>query len=101
MNSRLLLTSPAPAARPRRSDPVRPSGCTSFKLRQVTRRVSRHFDRIVGEAGLKTTQYSLLSHIERFGPIGPGELARRMAMDASTLTRNMKPLLAQGWARLG
>ena len=84
-----------------REAPATPSGCTHFKLRQLTRRVSRHFDRIIGSAGIKTTQYSLLSHIERLGPIGPGELARRMSMDASTLTRNLKPLLKQGWAELG
>lgn len=78
-----------------------PSGCTSFRLRQLTRRVGQHFDRIVGAAGIKTTQYSLLTHIERLGPIRPGDLARRMSMDASTLTRNLKPLLHQGWAELG
>jgi len=78
-----------------------PTGCTNFKLRQLTRRVSQHFDRIVASAGLKTTQYSLLSHIERLGPVSPGELARAMTMDASTLTRNLKPLLKLGWAELG
>ena len=90
---RNLRSIPEPAAAPQ--------GCTNFKLRQLTRRVSQHFDRIVGAAGLKTTQYSLLSHIERFGPIRPSELARRMSMEASTLTRNLKPLLHHGWAELG
>jgi hypothetical protein len=27
-----------------------PAGCTNFKLRQLTRRVSQHFDRIVAPA---------------------------------------------------
>jgi DNA-binding MarR family transcriptional regulator len=78
-----------------------PAGCTNFKLRQLTRRVTQHFDRIVAPAGLKTTQYSLLSHIERLGPVPPGELARAMTMDPSTLTRNLKPLIKLGWAALG
>jgi DNA-binding MarR family transcriptional regulator len=78
-----------------------PKGCTNFRLRQLTRRVSQHFDRIIGAVGIKTTQYSLLTHIERLGPLRPGELARAMSMDASTLTRNLKPLLAQDWAELG
>ncbi len=99
------MSSLAPAAS-RKRGPVRPPvatpvGCTNFKLRQLTRRVSQHFDRIIGAAGLKTTQYSLLSHIERLGPLRPGELARAMAMDPSTLTRNLKPLLKLGWAELG
>jgi DNA-binding MarR family transcriptional regulator len=78
-----------------------PRGCTSFKLRQLTRRVSQHYDRVVGECGLKTTQYSLLSHIDRLGPVRPSDLAAAMAMDASTLTRNLQPLLERGWARVG
>ncbi len=78
-----------------------PRGCTNFKLRQLTRRVSQHYDRVVGSCGLKTTQYSLLSHIERLGPIRPGDLAAAMAMDASTLTRNLQPIVAHGWAEVG
>ena len=78
-----------------------PVGCSSFKLRQLTRRVSQHFDHIVGSAGLKTTQYSLLSHIAKLGPVRPGELAAAMEMDASTLTRNLQPLLKQGWVEVG
>ena len=80
---------------------IAPRGCTNFKLRQLTRRVSQHYDRAVGAAGLKTTQYSLLSHIERLGPIRPSDLAAAMTMDASTLTRNLQPLVAQGWAEIG
>ena len=87
------------------SDPsaqgVGPRGCTSLKLRQLTRRVGAHYDRVVGEAGLKTTQYSLLSHIVKLAPIRPGELANAMEMDASTLTRNLQVLVAQGWATVG
>ncbi|MEG0003875.1 MarR family winged helix-turn-helix transcriptional regulator [Comamonas sp.] len=78
-----------------------PKGCTNLKLRQLTRLVTRHYDHYTAAAGLKTTQYSLLSHVERLGPIRPGDLARSMQMDASTLTRNMQPLVAQGWLRIG
>ncbi|MEG1770104.1 MAG: MarR family winged helix-turn-helix transcriptional regulator [Comamonas sp.] len=78
-----------------------PQGCTNLKLRQLTRLVTRHYDHYTAAAGLKTTQYSLLSHVEKFGPIRPSDLAKRMQMDASTLTRNMQPLVAQGWLRIG
>ena len=81
--------------------PRLPRGCTSFKLRQLTRRVSQHYDRVLGECGVKTTQYSLLSQIERLGPIRPSDLAAAMAMDASTLTRNLQPLIEHGWAAIG
>jgi DNA-binding MarR family transcriptional regulator len=78
-----------------------PSGCSSFKLRQLSRRVSQHFDHVVGAAGLKTTQYSLLSHVMRLGPVRPGDLATEMEMDASTLTRNLQPLVKLGWLDVG
>ena len=74
-----------------------PKGCTNFKTRQLARLLSRHYDQELAKAGLKTTQYSLLSHVLHQGPVAPGELARRMGLDASTLTRNLQPLLAAGW----
>jgi len=72
-------------------------GCTNFKLRQLVRRVTQRYDAELCQAGLKTTQYSLLSHVLKLGPIRPGDLAAVMTMDASTLTRNLKPMLAAGW----
>ena len=78
-----------------------PRGCSNFKLRQLLRGVSRHYDAELAKAGLKGTQYSMLAHIAEFGPIAPGDLARRLSMDASTLTRNMRVLIAQGWATQG
>lgn len=74
-----------------------PQGCTNFKLRQLTRKVSQHYDLELAKIGLKTTQYSLLSHVFKLGPIRPGDLAQAMSMDASTLTRNLKPLVDAGW----
>lgn len=78
-----------------------PKGCTNFKLRQLTRRVTQHFDRAMAGTGLKITQFSLLSHVDKLGPLAPGVLARHMEMDASTLTRNLQPMVAAGWVQLG
>ena len=73
-----------------------PSACTNFRLRQLTRRVTQLYDAELGQAGLKTTQYALLSHVLKLGPVQPGALARAMTMDASTLTRNLRPLQDAG-----
>ncbi len=78
-----------------------PRGCTNFKLRQLLRVVSRLYDVELAKAGLKTTQFSLLSHLAVTSPVQPGELALRMDMDASTLTRNLRVLAEQGWAVQG
>lgn len=79
---------------------LQPQGCTNFKLRQLMRRVASHYDAEMAQCGLKTTQYSLLSHVLKLGPIRPGDLAEAMKMDASTLTRNLRPLVDAGWVTL-
>lgn len=83
------------------ADAVKPQGCTNLKLRQLSRAVTRHYDAYVVPTGLKNTQYSLLSHVVALGPLRPGELAARMKLEPSTLTRNLQPLAAAGWVELG
>lgn len=75
---------------------VKPQGCTNIKLRQLMRRVSQLYDAEVGKTGLRGTQYSLLSYVVKLGPIRPVDLACEMKVDASTLTRNLRPLIAAG-----
>jgi DNA-binding MarR family transcriptional regulator len=79
----------------------RPRGCTNFKLRQFMRQVTQHYDTEMATCGLRTTQYSLLTCVAQLGPIQPKALAQAMTMDASTLTRNLRPLLDAGWLLLG
>jgi len=66
----------------------------------LTRRVTQFYDAELGKAGIRTTQYALLSHVLKLGPVRPGELARAMTMDASTLTRNLRPLVEAGWIEI-
>ncbi len=79
---------------------IQPQGCTNFKLRQLVRRVTQHYDAELAKAGLKTSQFSLLSHLIKPSAMRPVDLAAEMTMDASTLTRNLKPLIAAGWVQL-
>ncbi|MDP9606609.1 MarR family winged helix-turn-helix transcriptional regulator [Variovorax sp. NFACC27] len=81
--------------------PTKPRGCTSFKVRQLSRRLSQHYDAEVSQSGLKTTQYSLLSHLARLGPTRPVDLAAELKMTASTLSRNLQPLIVAGWITQG
>lgn len=74
-----------------------PRGCTHFKLRQLLRVVGRLYDAELAQVGMKGTQYSLLSHVVALAPVQPAELARQMGMDASTLTRNLRVLMDEGW----
>jgi DNA-binding MarR family transcriptional regulator len=65
------------------------------------RRVAQHYDAEVGKTGLKGTQYSLLSYVAKLGPIRPADLALEMKIDASTLSRNLRPLIDAGWIAMG
>jgi DNA-binding MarR family transcriptional regulator len=78
-----------------------PRGCTHFQLRQLARQVGLVYDTELAAVGLKTTQFSLLSSLQALGPVRPGDLARAMKMEPSTLSRNLRPLLHAGWAELG
>ena len=75
---------------------VKPQGCTNLKLRQLMRRVAQLYDAEVGKTGLRGTQYSLLAYVVKLGPVRPVDLARAMKVEASTLTRNLRPLIDAG-----
>ena len=83
------------------SETSKPQGCTNFKVRQLMRRVGQLYDAEVSQCGLKTTQYSLLSHVMRLGPLRSVDLAAEMKMTPSTLSRNLQPLIAAGWLAVG
>ena len=40
-------------------------GCTCFRLRSLTRRVTQLYDQVLAPSGLTVTQYSLLAHARR------------------------------------
>jgi DNA-binding MarR family transcriptional regulator len=73
------------------------SPCFCNVLRQATRGVSRLYDDELRKVGLRTTQYSLLSLLSRVGPVQQRELSGQTSLDETTLTRNLRPLVAAGW----
>jgi DNA-binding MarR family transcriptional regulator len=75
--------------------------CTCAALRRTARRLTQAYDRALRPAGLRLTQYSVLANLARAVAEGRAltvtDLARRLAMDRTTLTRNLRPLEAAGW----
>jgi DNA-binding MarR family transcriptional regulator len=100
----MTVVTPLLTVQPTRGMPgpsaAQPQGCTNLQLRQLMRRVTQHYDLEVGKVGLKGTQYSLLSYVTKLGPIRPGDLAAAMKVEPSTLTRNLKPLVAAAWVEI-
>jgi DNA-binding MarR family transcriptional regulator len=68
--------------------------CTS--LRMATRSVSRLYDRALSQVGLRVTGYSILSRLAAEGPMPVGDLAGRLAMERTTCTREVAPLVRAG-----
>lgn len=75
--------------------PVPKTSCTCGSLRKASRRVSQFYDAALSPIGLKATQFSILSEIDRgsaAGSVTMCELAAAMVMDRSTLGHNLRPL---------
>lgn len=99
---------PAPSNRRMRTaagEPAQPAAavaaprCTCFRVRKLARLMSQRFDRALAPAGINLNQYSILRRAGA-GDRTIGELARELGMDRSTLSRDLQPLLAAGWASL-
>ncbi len=73
--------------------------CVCFALRRAARSVTRRFDAALRPSGLKSTQFNLLVVLDATGAITTSELARRMAIERTTLTRNLALLTRKGWVR--
>ena len=93
-----------PRATPRsRTEPALPAeraACHCSALRRTARRVTQLYDEALAPAGIRLTQYSLLSNVDRHGSIGLTPLADALGMDRTTLTRNLAPLLTRGLVQL-
>lgn len=76
-------------------------GCTCMRLRRTTRRVTQLYDQQLAPAGITAAQFGLLARLHGATLRGAaalpiGVLADEHGMDPTTLTRNLKPLLAAG-----
>jgi DNA-binding MarR family transcriptional regulator len=76
-------------------EPVQ-SQCVCTSLRMVTRSVNRLYDQALSRAGLRVTGYSIMSRLAVEGSLTVGELAGRLAMERTTCTREVAPLVESG-----
>ncbi|OLP18633.1 MarR family transcriptional regulator [Leptolyngbya sp. 'hensonii'] len=68
------------------------TSCTCFNLRKASRAVTQFFDQELEPSGLLVTQFTILVAIAISGSGTISDLAQVLAMDRTTLTRNLKPL---------
>ena len=75
--------------------------CACANLRKAARAVTQLFDATLAPSGLKATQFTLLVTSQLSGETTINGLAGRMAMDRTTLSRNLKPLVREGLLEVG
>jgi DNA-binding MarR family transcriptional regulator len=74
--------------------------CTCARLRKAGRLVTQVYDRALQPLGVKLTQYSVLINIARAEGQTITALACRLAMDRTTLSRNLRPLERLGLVKV-
>ena len=72
------------------------SACTAARVRKASRRVSQIYDRELAPYDLTVTQFGLLVQLRAAPGAAIGALAESMVMDATTLSRNLRPLERRG-----
>jgi len=73
--------------------------CANFNLRRASRALGQVYDAALRPLGLKGTQFSLLTALALLGSVPLSQLARELGMDRTSLTRNLRPLLREGYVR--
>jgi DNA-binding MarR family transcriptional regulator len=72
-------------------------GCFCLASRQAARKITRLYDSVMQESGIRATQFAILSQLMLRGEMPVGRLAGFLGMERTTLTRNLALLEAQKW----
>jgi len=75
--------------------------CACARLRNAARAMTRAYDDALRPAGLTAAQLATLAAIDVDHSPSIAELSKRLGMDRTTLSRNLKPLESAKWIRLG
>jgi len=78
-----------------------PSPCACIRARRASRALTAVYDSALRPVRLKITQFSQLRNVHRLQPVSISALAKEMALDRSTLGRNLLVLQRRGLVALG
>jgi DNA-binding MarR family transcriptional regulator len=76
------------------------TACVGGRLRRAARALTQLYDERMGPSGLRLTQFSLLRMLAREGRVRITDLARLTLLDRTALSRNLDPLVAQGFVQV-
>ena len=83
--------------RPKARPGLLPLPCACANLRRAARAVTQLYAEEFQPIGLEPTQFTSLMVLEAWGELTQRQLAERLAIDSTTLTRTLAPLLRRGW----
>ena len=84
-----------PTPTDRASRAVSPA-CACGRLRRAARALTQLYDDAMAPSGLRVTQFSLLRTLAKEGPTRVSQLAAKLLLDRTALSRNLDPLVARG-----
>jgi len=73
--------------------------CVCLAARRNARSITRHFEAELRRHGLRATQFSILAALALAGPKRMGDLAERLGLERTSLTRSAAVLARSGWIR--
>jgi len=76
------------------------AGCFCLSSRQAARKITRLYDSYMQNAGMRATQFTILSQLLLRGEMPIGQLATVLSMERTTLTRNLGLPEQKGWISL-
>src|SRR6201984_3031407 len=71
--------------------------CIALRLRLLNRGGTKLYDESLRPLAIKVTQLNILIVAAKLGLARPAQVCEILQLDASTLSRNVKPLQAHGW----
>ncbi len=76
------------------------SACIAVRIRLLNRTVTNIFDEALRPLRVKVSQLNVLMVVAKLGPTSPGDVARRLNMEKSTLSRNVDRMRTRGWLKV-
>jgi DNA-binding MarR family transcriptional regulator len=92
-----IYTHPMRSRQSDTADYMATAACYCLASRQAARKITRLYDSLMQESGIRATQFTILSQLMLRGAMPVGKLAGFLGMERTTLTRNLVPLETQKW----
>lgn len=74
--------------------------CSCNMIRKSARKITQFYESGLREAGIKPTQFTILATLANTGPVQLTQLADRLLLERTGLTRNLNVLERNGWVQI-